>query len=240
MRHAALLAALAALVACGGRIGVKEQDAAVETKRIVVGSLAYGPKGLPVVPAPLKRRPSSPGDRFTIVRLENGRPFASFDVAVMASDADLHKPLRVFYEWSGAGVDWGLKASGAMAGAFLNSGSGASYSGSDGRAAVVLALVFVVSPAVLGATGGAVVGLADGVRTSAQELTKLAQGPRERLISRTSYSYDARDRLVLTRLYAVDTGEELARTEFSYGGDAAVPARAVVTNLLDHSSKTLD
>lgn len=213
----------------------------MDSKRVVVGSLSYGPKGLPVVPAPLKRRPSSPGERFTLVRLENGRPFASFDVAVMGSDADLHKPLRVFYEWSGAGVEWGLKASGAMAEGFLHAGAGANTGGSqDGRVAAVLVVAFVVSPAVLGATGGAVVGLADGVRVSAQELAKILRGPHERLVSRTSYSYDARDRLVLTRLYAADSGEELARTEFSYDGDASVPAKTVVTDLRAGSTKTLD
>jgi len=239
MRALALAAGLAA-AACARHVGVKEQDAAVESRRVVVRALAYDAKGLPTVPAPLGRRPSSPGARFSIVHLERGRPVESYDVVVVGDGADFREPLRAVYEWTSAGVTWGLAGSAALLESFGSAGTPHVESGKDTAAAAAVLLVVVAAPAAVGATGGALVGLADGARSSAQELGKLLRGKRERLVAYTLYSYDARDRLVLMRLYAADRGREVARTEFRYVADAAVPARTEITNLQDGAAKVLE
>jgi hypothetical protein len=244
-RRAALLAAGLALLgaaACARRVGLKEQDATVEAKEVLVGALSYDAKGRPIVPAPLARRPSASGERFTIVRLQHGRPDASFDVVVTGRRSDFRKPLRAVYEWTGEGLRWGLGASGTLAESILNAPNSLGDSG-DARGAAAMAavyLVIIVSPTVIGAVGGSAVGLTEGMGLSAQELSKRMAGTRERMVSYTAYSYDARDRLVLARLYAVEGGKELVRTEYRYAGDAAIPTRAEITNLQDGKSKLLE
>lgn len=244
-RYCAVLAAGLALLgaaACARRVGLKEQDATVEAKEVLVGALGYDAKGRPVVPAPLRRRPSGRGERFTIVRLERGRPSASFDVAVSGPRSDFRKPLRAVYEWTGEGLQWGLAASGTLAESIANTPDALGDS-RDARSAAAMAavyLVIVISPTVIGAVGGSAVGLTDGMRLSAEELGKRLSGTRERMVSYTAYSYDARDRLVLSRLYAVEGGKELVRTEYRYDGDAGVPTRAEITNLRDGKTKVLE
>ena len=243
-RTALLVAGLALLgaAACARRVGLKEQDATVEAKEVVVGALGYDAKGRPVVPEPLSRRPSASGERFTIVRLQRGRPSASFDVVVTGRRSDFRRPLRAVYEWTGEGLQWGLAASGTLAESILNAPNALGDSG-DARGAAAMAalyLVIVVSPTVIGAVGGSAVGLTEGMGLSAQELSKRLSGTRERMVAYTAYSYDARDRLVLARLYAVEGGKELARTEYRYSGDADVPTRTEITNLQDGKTKVLE
>ena len=246
-RRAALLVAGLALLgaaACARRVGLKEQDATVEAKEVLVGALGYDAKGRPVVPEPLRRRPSASGESFTIVRLQHGRPAASFDVVVTGPRSDFRKPLNAVYEWTSDGLRWGLDASGSLAESLLNGRPDVSLVNSDdARGAAAMAAIFlviVVSPTIIGTAGGSAVGLADGMRLSAQELAKRMAGTRERVVAYTAYSYDAHDRLVLARLYAVEGGRELVRTEYRYGGDAAVPARAEITNLQDGKTTLLE
>lgn len=233
---AAFLGVLA-FAACAHRVDTKAQDQAVDLKRIVVSPLRYDTAGRPTALQPLKHRPSSNGARFSIAHQERGRLVSSYDVTVVDS-ADLQRPLNAVYDWTSRGLEWGWSTSEGMAQELLSPvSSPGPLSSGNGRAAAIIAVAFVVSPAVLGATGGAMVGLADGMKTSAEELVKLLRGPRERLISYTRYTYDARDRLVSARLYSGDLGKELARTEFQYLGDADVPNRTEILNLQDGTSK---
>ena len=153
-------------------------------------------------------------------------------------------PLNAVYEWTSDGLRWGLDASGSLAESLLNGRPDVSLVNSDdARGAAAMAAIFlviVVSPTIIGTAGGSAVGLADGMRLSAQELAKRMAGTRERVVAYTAYSYDAHDRLVLARLYAVEGGRELVRTEYRYGGDAAVPARAEITNLQDGKTTLLE
>ena len=66
--------------------------------------------------------------------------------------------------------------------------------GGRGEGFVIHAFVF--APVVVGTAGGFIIGVADGIRTTAEEVGKVVIGKQEQVVTYTTYGYDARDRLV--------------------------------------------
>jgi len=142
-----------------------EQEAPLGTYHIVVRAISYDDKGLPVLRTPLAERPSRPGDHFTVVRLLQDRPVISYDIVVATQRPDFARPLQVVYEWTGKGFMRGVNVTGAM----VQAGRGAQVQ--RGEEAFLLAII--VTPIAAGTVGGFIVGIADGVRQTALELSKV-------------------------------------------------------------------
>jgi len=88
-------------------------------------------------------------------------------------------------------------------------------------------LAILAMPIAAGTAGGFIVGVADGVRQTALELSKVIV-PGEKVVTCTTYEYDASNRLALMRMLSPDRMQELVRTEFAYEGAGTVPVRTTV------------
>jgi hypothetical protein len=55
-------------------VGIDEQRSVTKTREVLVRQVEYSPKGLPVYLNRFRPRPSSVGNRFTIVHLMDERP----------------------------------------------------------------------------------------------------------------------------------------------------------------------
>jgi len=224
--------ALATLFVAGcatERIG---QDAySSGTEEIVVRAIGYDDKGLPLRSEPLAERPSRLDEHFTVVRLLRDRPLISYDIVVAKQKPDFAKPLQAVYEWTGRGFTLGANVTGAMA-----NGNVRIQAQNNEGAFFVLALV--VTPIVAGTAGGFIVGIADGVRQTGLELSKVVV-PGEEVITCTLFDYDNSNRLVRMRMLSPDRRRELVRTEFAYEGSATVPFRTVVKSLAEGKERDI-
>lgn len=212
---------------------VELSDTGSWTEEIIVREIGYNDRGLPVIGALLSQRPSGPGDRFSLVRLADGRPMISYDIAVTRQKPDYVKPFRTVYEWTGKGFRDGAYSTGALSGAFTEDPSSVQLSG-----AMVLEAVIVVIPVTLGTVGGFVVGLADGIRQTALELGKVVVNG-EQAITCTTYEYDSLNRLFSMRMYTPDRKQELVRTEFQYEDTGPTPVKAVVKSLAEGTEREI-
>ncbi len=204
-------------------------------REVLVREAEYGPKGEPDFHYQLGYRPSNAGDRFTIARLMDDRPVVSFDIVVRDRKADFTKPFKVVYEWTGRGFRGG--AQGTVVAADLVGHAGNAIQSKDDA---LVALVIVIAPIAVGTAGGFVIGLVDGIKTTAEETMKVVLSKYEQVIAYTTYSYDARDRLVLMRMFkADDSRQEVIRTEYLYEGESTAPAKTVITTFPDGQVKTL-
>jgi len=221
---------LALLMSTGcvaGRVNLAENSSPGARTELVT-SIGNDEKGLPVPGPALARRPSKPGDHFTILLLIDGRPERSCDVAVVGRDPDFKKPIKAVYEWTGKGFQLGLGISGFLAQG-LRGGSG------DGA---LMAIVIVLAPIPAGTAGGFVVGVADGVGKTFEELGKAVTRD-EKALTCTIYEYDDRKRLLFMHMYLPDFTRELVRTGFEYEGNNTVPAKAVVRNMADGQERDI-
>ena len=198
---------------------------------VMVRTIGYDDKGLPVLGPWLAERPSTPGEHFTVARLAADRPTVSCDIAVVRQKPDLSKPFQAVYEWTGKGFELGLNATG---GVVYNS----SQVHPQNRDEAVLELAVLVTPLALGTVGGFVVGLADGIRQTAVELGKVVTKGEE-AVTCITYEYDALNRLMFMRMFTPDRSRELVRTEFVYEGAAIVPSRTVVTSLVEGKKRDI-
>ena len=203
------------------------------TDEIVVRTIEYDKKGLPLIGAPLAKRPSGPGDRFTVVRLAKGRPVVSYDIAVKRQEPDYAKPFRTVYEWTGKGFKDGAHSTGALSGAFTEDPSPVQWEGTP-----ILEAVIVVIPVTLGTVGGFVVGLADGIRQTALEASKVVVNGEE-AITCTTYEYDGLSRLFFMHMYTPDRKQELVRTEYSYADTGPVPAKTTVKSMAENKEREI-
>lgn len=223
---------LAALLVAGCATQRVGQDAySSGTEEIVVRAIGYDDKGLPLRGTPLAERPSRLGDQFTVVRLLSGRPVISYDIAVARQKPDFAKPLQAVYEWTGRGFTLGANVTGAMA----NGGIRIQAQNNE-EAFFVLALI--ATPIVAGTAGGFIVGIADGVRQTGLELSKVIV-PGEEVITCTLFDYDSSNRLVRMRMFSPDRRRELVRTEFAYQGNATVPFSTVVKSLVEGKERDI-
>jgi hypothetical protein len=191
---------------------------------VIVASIGNDQHGLPILGEPLTERPSGQGEHFTIVRLAGDRPVMSCDIAVVGRHPDFNKPIQAIYEWTGKGFRLGLN----ITRIFIQGLQGGGSPGPSGGAV----LVIVFSPLVAGTAGGFVIGVADGIVKTAEELGKTLTKD-ERAITCTTYEYDSLDRLGVMRMYKPDRTRELVRTTFEYDGTSRVPKRAVVKSLVE-------
>jgi len=198
-----------------------EDSGLSRSRTLIVGSIGNDEKGLPLFGTPLTERPSKEGEHFAILRLTGDRPTLSCDIVVVGRNPDFHKPIQAVYEWTGKGFRLGLGVTGLMA---------QLLQGATGPPQVVLVIVF--APIVAGTAGGFVVGVADGIVITTEELGKIVTKD-ERLITCTSYEYDDLDRLTLMRMFTADRTQELVRTTFEYEGPSRVPTKAVVKSLVE-------
>ncbi len=106
------------------------------------------------------------------------------------------------------------------------------------REVTVLELAIVVTPVTIGSVGGFVVGLADGIKQTALEMSKVVVNG-EQAITCTTYDYDGFNRLGTMRMYTPDRARELVRTEFDYDDNGPVPFRTVVKSLVEGTVRTI-
>jgi hypothetical protein len=216
-------------------VGIDEQHSVTKTSEVLVRQVEYSPKGLPVLLNRLLHRPHSAGDRFTIVYLMDGRPTISYDIAVVGPNTDFTKPFKVIYEWTGKGFQIGALGTAAT----LNISSHA-YEAANSGDDVVIMFAVILAPLVVGTAGGFVIGVADGIKTSAEEVYKVVLGNYEQIVTYTTYAYDACDRLVLMRMYKADESrQELVRTEYTYEVDSAEPIKTVIRTYPAGTLKTV-
>jgi hypothetical protein len=209
-----------------------EKDPPLGTYDIVFPAIGYDEKGLPVLGTSLTERPSKPGDHFTVVRFRENKPAISYDIVVARQAPDFARPLEVVYEWTGKGFTMGVNVTKAMAQGM----QGGSARIQGGREAAIGLLVIVVAPIAAGTAGGFMVGVADGARHTALEMSK-AIVPGEQLITCTTFKYDGSNRLVLMRMLSPDQTRELVRTEFEYEGSGTVPSKTTVKTLADRKGR---
>lgn len=231
-----LLIAAMLLSGCAAKhAGTREQQAGVRFREVLVREVEYSPKGLPIFSNRLERRPSRGGDRFTLVRFINDRPATSFDIAVLGPNADFTRPFKAIYEWTGKGFQAGALGSAAT----LDLASHAGGQVHDRNDAVIV-LAVILTPMAVGAAGGFLIGLADGIKTTVEEMGKVVLGNYEQVATYTTYTYDAHDRLYLMRMFRADDSlQELVRTDYTYEADSPVPVTTVITTYPDGTIKTL-
>jgi hypothetical protein len=212
----------------------EDQCALMACSEIMVRQAAYTPRGLPVFPDPLDRRPEKAGDSFPLVHLANGQPTRSYDIVVVGPESDFIRPFKVVYEWTGRGFITGGRFVGHTLDAALRSNP------NNGKEAA-LVLAAAVAPVAVGAAGGFVVGVADGIRATVEEVGKVLTGKQEQVVAFTTYGYDGHNRLVLTRMFKADgTRQELVRTEYAYEADERDPRKAVIATFPDNTVRVLE
>jgi YD repeat-containing protein len=151
----------------------------------------------------------------------NGQATKSYDIVVSNPEADFIRPLKVIYEWTGKGFVGGAKVTG-------NAVNMLSQQSNEYEFGLVLA------PMAVGTAGGFVVGIADGIWKTAEEVGKVIIGKNERIVAFTTYEYDDRSRLITTHMYnREDPQQEVARTEYSYQDDALEPLKATIYSFPD-------
>ncbi len=200
-----------------------------------VASIGNDDKGLPVPGPTLARRPSKPGDHFTILRLTDGRPELSCDVAIIGRDPDFQKPIKAVYKWTGKGFRLGVSISAFLFDAVLQGGG---EGGNPNPKGIVTAVVVMLLPIPAGTAGGLVVGVADGLEKTFEEVGK-SMTKDEKALTCTTYEYDDRKRLLFMHMYLPDYTRELVRTRFEYEGNNTVPAKAVVRNRGDGQEREI-
>ncbi len=224
--------AVAALSGCAAN-RVELDDILPWTDEIIVREIGYGEKGVPIIGAALAKRPSRPGDRFTVVRLAGGRPVISYDIAVMRQKQDFAKPFRTVYEWTGTGFRAGAQITGVLADGFNSNDTCV-----EGEGVTVVELAIVAAPVTVGTVGGFVVGLADGIKQTALEMSKVVVAGEE-AVTCTVYEYDHLGRLMFMRMYTPDHKRELVRTEYWYEGNETAPVRATVLSMAEGKKREI-
>jgi hypothetical protein len=210
---------------CATKHVVLDEYPTFRTGEIIVRAIGYDNKGQPIIGAALPGRPSRPGDHFAVVRLSEGVPVVSYDIAVIRQKPDFVKPLYAVYEWTGKGFMLGADFVGPVADCVTRVEP-------RNRDETVVELAIIVTPLAIGTACGFVVGLAEGIRKTALELSKVVVNGEE-AITCTTYEYDSLGRLMFMRMHTPDRKRELVRTEFWYEGAGTAPVKTKVKSLLE-------
>jgi hypothetical protein len=218
-----ILCLISVISGCSAKHAALEGPTVSGASEVIVSGITYDDKGLPVMGAFLSKRPSKPGDHFSVIRLTDARPVISYDIIVRHQKPDFAKPFQAVYEWTGKGFILGANISAVML-------QGIQAPHDKDAAAIELAII--ITPLAAGTAGGFVVGLADGIRQTALELSKVVVNG-EVVVTCTTYEYDALNRLKYMRMLTPDRKQVLVLTEFVYEGTEALPSRTVVKSLAE-------
>ena len=204
-----------------------QSDAA--QKITIVKRIEYDGKGRPFFGVPLKQRPSTAGEQFTLVSYLADRPFQSYDIVVRGEEGpDMSRPFDVIYRWTGDGFQGGMALTQGMQ----------AYPGSLEALAGYLTVKLV--PVAIGSVVGFAVGVAASIPEAAAELKKVVVNARETVVSYTRYAYDGQGRISSMRMYAPgDRPVELVRTAYFYSGAEALPSKTVVTSYPEDKVRTI-
>jgi hypothetical protein len=203
---------------------IKEEN----ISEVIIHALDYNDKGLPVVGTLLSKRPNKQGEHFTIAHLNQGRLVSSYDIAVVSGKLGYTKPFKTVYEWTGKGftifpsahIDTNTKVT-----TFTNEDIK-----HDDLTKVVVGIY--VAPLAITTVGGFVVGVVDGIKQTAVELSKVVMDE-EQLITYTVFDYDEHNRLHRMRMFTQDRSTILTSTIFEYEGLETVPARSMVESPIE-------
>ena len=109
----------------------------------------------------LSDRPAREGDQFILAEFLDNKPVRSFDIVIMSSSADVVRPFKVVYEWTGKGFKTGLSAGKSHVDSVVRDRETNNLDDRFGRTSDALKSV---GPVILYTVGGFVVGLAASSR----------------------------------------------------------------------------
>ncbi len=206
-----------------------------KTDVTLFGNVEYDAQGRPVFNKVLSDRPSGEGDQFVLVEFMDNRPVRSFDIAVMSNSAEVFRPFRVIYEWTGRGFKTGLSAGKAHVDSVLKDRETNTLTNQFGGTADALR---AVGPVILYSVGGFIVGLAASIPATFQELAQGLVISRETVLAYTVYEYDFRQRLSRTKTYLpASTEQEIIRADYYYTGDDVDPYKAAVKSYPENKER---
>jgi hypothetical protein len=197
---------------------------------ILVKTGTYDQYGLPKFGPALTERPTEPGEQFSLVYEVNNRPVKSYEIVVTGErKADITRPLKVLFEWTGKGF---------TVGASMVWGSGPVQFSYDAKTNMIYTTASMAPIVVMGATGF-VVGVVAGVVSAGEELRYAVLSPRETAVSSTVYEYDQQGRLKRLRMFLPDEKTEVVRTEYFYGDGELVPVKAESRSYPENKVRTI-
>jgi len=218
-----ILCLISIVAGCSAKQIALEDPAASSAAEVIVSGITYDDKGLPVMGAFLAKRPSRPGDHFSVIRFTDDMPVISYDIVVKRQKPDFAKPLHVIYGWTGKGFILGADITVVML---------QGMQVPQDKHAAELEFAIIITPLAVCTAGGFVVGLADGIRQTALELNKVVANG-EVAVTCTTYEYDALNRLSYMRMLTPDRKQVLVLTQFEYKGAETIPFRTVVKSLAE-------
>ncbi len=223
-----LIIAIFLLNACGANYTARITKEDNDITEIVIRAIDYNNKGLPIISTLLSKRPNKPGEHFTVVHLNHGRLISSYDIVVVGGKPDYTKPIKTVYEWTGKGFT-------AFQSAHIDNNTKITTITKESMDHDDLAKVLVgiyVAPIAITAVGGFVVGIVDGIKQTAVEMSKIVMDE-EQLVTYTVYDYDEHGRLHRMRMFTPDRSTLLTSTIFEYSGTETLPVRTFVESPIE-------
>lgn len=200
-------------------------------------NMEFDVHGKPVFSTALQKRPSRDGEQFVAVQYVGNRPVRSFDIVVSPESADMARPLKVIYEWTGRGFKAGV-ASGKHFADSLLSEQQKGIAGPPVQTGMDKAMA--VGPVILLSVGGFIVGLTASIPATVQELAHVVVSARERVLSYSAYEYDGKQRLSGMKTYLpADISHEIIKTDFFYQDDEATPAETHITSYPENTVRKI-
>lgn len=200
-------------------------------------NIEYDVHGKPAFSTILQKRPSREGEQFVVVQYVGNKPVRSFDIVVSPESADMTRPLKVIYEWTGRGFEAGV-ASGKSFTDSLMSEQQKDAAGSPVQTGTEKAMA--VGPVILLSVGGFIVGLTASIPATVQELAHVVVSAHEKVISYSVYEYDGTQRLSGMKTYLpTDISHEIIKTDFFYQDDEATPSKTEITSYPENTVRTI-
>jgi hypothetical protein len=200
-------------------------------------NIAYDVHGKPVFSTALQERPSHEGEQFVAVQYVGSKAVRSFDIIVAPERADMARPFKVIYEWTGKGFKAGVASGKSFADSVMREQQ-KDASGSPVQTGTEKAMA--VGPVILLSVGGFVVGLAASIPATVQELAHAGVSARERVLSYSVYEYDGKQRLGGMKTYLpTDISHEIIKTDFFYQDNETTPSETQITSYPENTVRTI-
>ncbi len=216
------------------RIDDKVMPSGPAISTVMVSDISYDDRGRPLFDRVIGDRPLKPGEHYTIIAYDGKQPLRSFDIALVPHEsADPARPFKVIYEWTTSGYRLAVgKGTGEEPPRPVLQEKGGSSLLPDPVIRVAYAFSMTV--------GGFLVGIAASLPAAVLELANVPFSAQERLVSYTDYGHDSKGRMATMNMFLpADSTKVIVSTEFVYEGDASVPVRAEIRNLVDGSVRTV-